>query len=112
MNNIEISKYYFELSNNSNISEIKNLFRENTTYSSSNTWLYLGVDNIIEMQYKFHSSFNKLNWFIDSIEEIRPWIMLINFTFNWIKNTWEKIIFSWKEYIVIFDKKIQHIEIK
>lgn len=112
MNNIELAYNYFKLSNESNMIEIEKLFKESITYSSKNTGLYFGINNIIEMQKSFHWSFKKLEWKMHSIEEIKPWIILIDYEFNWLKDTWEKVIDSWLEYIIIHNEKIQHIEIK
>jgi len=54
MNNIELAYNYFKLSNESNMIEIEKLFKESITYSSKNTGLYFGINNIIEMQKSFH----------------------------------------------------------
>jgi len=110
--NIELVKHYFEISNDSNIDEIKKLFTENSTYSSTNTGLYLWADKIIEMQEEFHWKFLSLNWDIDKIEEIKDWIIEVKFSFNWVDKKWKKISFWWAENIIVFENKIQHIEIK
>lgn len=110
--NIELSKYYFQVSNESNFEEIRKFFSESSTYSSQNTGLYLGEESIMEMQKKFHRSFENLNWNIDSINEIKPGIVWIDFTFSGTKTNWETVIFSGYESIIIFNEKIQHIEIK
>jgi metal-dependent HD superfamily phosphatase/phosphodiesterase len=67
---IEISKKYFSLSNEPNLEEISKLFTDNTIYNSKNTGNYLGVKNIISMQKKFYNDFNKINWVINTLEEI------------------------------------------
>ena len=92
MTNIQIALKYFEVSNVSNFEEIEKLFHENITYSSQNTGLYLWIPDIIEMQKKL-------------------WIVRVDFEFIWLK-PWEEIRFSWIEYIIVVDGKIQHIEIR
>jgi ketosteroid isomerase-like protein len=58
----QLTKHYFEVSNKSDFTEIEKLFTENATYSSQNTGLYLGIDDIVDMQRNFHRSFEKLEW--------------------------------------------------
>ncbi len=111
MKNIEIAQKYFEYSNMSDFNKITELFSETSTYSSQNTWLYLWVVSIIEMQKRFHGSYEYLNWNIINIKEEKPWIVKIDFEFNGIKDWW-KIEFSAIEYLVILDGIIQHVEIK
>jgi len=111
MNPIELTKYYFEISNKSDFYEIKKLLEPNTTYSSQNIGLYLGVDSIIDMQKKFHWSFEKLEWKILKIVEEKEWIVRIEFDFVGLKE-WEDIKSSGIEYVIVLDEKIQHIEIK
>lgn len=63
------------------------------------------------MQKVFHKSFEKLEWKVQAIEEEKPWIVRIDFGFEWVKD-WEEIVFSGIEYLVVVDGKIQHIEIR
>ena len=107
-----IIKDYFNVSNESNFDEIEKYFTTASTYSSQNTGLYLWVEDILKMQKSFHNSFNKLHWDINEIKEIKAWIFLVDFNFVWEKKTWEIINFSWLEYIILYEWKIQHIEIK
>lgn len=111
MENIEIAQNYFEYSNMSDFDKIAELFSSTSTYSSQNTWLYLGKVDIIKMQQVFHKSFESLNWNTIDVTEEKPWIVKINFEFTWIKQ-WEKINFLATEYIVILDGIVQHIEIR
>ena len=111
MTAIEITQKYFEASNRSDFSEIETFFRDSSTYSSQNTWIFLWKVTIIEMQRNFHTSFEKLSWTIDAIEEVKPGIVKVDFTFSWVKN-WEVIMSQWIEYVVIYDWYIQHVEIR
>jgi len=112
MTPLELTQYYFNVSNESNFEEIKKIFTPTSTYSSVDTGLYLWVDDIIKMQEKFHSSFEELSWRIKDINEVKPWIICVEFDFQWVKKWWEKIMFSWLEYVVVYKWHIQHIEIK
>jgi hypothetical protein len=60
MTALEIAKLYFDLSNKSNIDAIKELLTETTTYSSPTTGMYLGVNDIVQMQREFHGKFTSL----------------------------------------------------
>lgn len=109
---VEIAKTYFDLSNNSDLLNISKLLTESTTYSSANTGIYLGAENIMEMQEAFHGSFKSLEWIVNSVDEIKPGIVLFDYNFVAIKNDGSKIMSSGLEYVVIHKGKIQHIEIK
>ena len=106
-----VAKKYFEVSNQSDFDEIQKLLVDTASYSSQNTGLYLWANSIIEMQKKFHWSFEKLEWRILQIYEEKPGIVYIDFDFSGIKS-WVEINFSGIEYILVVDEKIQHIEIK
>ncbi len=111
MTPIDIAKYYFDASNESNFEKIEKLFSITSTYSSQNTGLYLWIEDIVNMQKKFHWNYEKLEWKIQEIVEEKPWIVRIDFDFVWIKKS-DTVSFSGMEYIVIYESKIQHIEIK
>jgi hypothetical protein len=111
MENIKIAQKYFEVSNISDFDQICELFSETSTYSSQNTGLYLWTHDIIEMQKWFHASFENLNWEIKEIQEEKAGIIKVDFIFTGVRQ-WEKIEFSWIEYLVIINWIIQHIEIK
>ncbi len=112
MNNISLAKEYFEASNESDMKTISHMMSDSTTYSSPSTGLYLWVENIITMQGQFHASFEYLSWEVTSYFEEKPWIVLCCFNFRWKKKNWEDVSFSGKEYIIVFEWKIQHIEIQ
>lgn len=111
MTNLEIAKRYFELSNKSDFNGISELFIPTTTYSSQNTGLYLGKDNIIAMQKTFHDKFSSLRWRINSAEEVKPGIIRFDYDFLAETPNGEKIEGSGLEYVIVHDGKIQHIEI-
>ena len=112
MTNLEIATYYFDLSNKSDFAHIAKLFTDSTTYSSHNTGLYLGKDDIIAMQKAFHGKFASLKWQINSVEEVKPGIVLFDYDFLAEMSNGEKIKSSGLEYVIVHDGKIQHIEIR
>lgn len=112
MKDIDIAKKYFELSNEWNLDWISEMFKENSTYSSQNTWIYLGRENIMKMMRNFFDSFKILNWEVKSEEEVWKWIILFDFILTWEKSSWEKIQMEWLEYVIIFEWNIQHIDVR
>ena len=113
MNNaVELAKYHFDLSNEGNLADIKNLFTSSSTYSSANTGVYLGADQIMEMQAKFFASFETMGWDIHSVEEVKPGVVLFDFTFTGVTFNGESISRPGLEYVVIFNDKLQHVEVR
>jgi hypothetical protein len=109
---MEIAKHYFDLSNKSDFVHISQLLTDSTTYSSQNTGLYLGKDDIIAMQKAFHGKFSSLEWRINSEEEVKSGVILFDYDFSAEMPSGEKIKSSGLEYVIIHDGKIQHIEIR
>lgn len=108
---LSIAESYFSFSNEKNITEISNMFTEKSTYSSNNRGLFLWRENIISMMVWFFADFETLHWEIASIEKIKTNIVECHFTFNGIKKSGENISQKWIEKIVVFEDKIQHIEV-
>jgi hypothetical protein len=77
----QIARHYFDLSNKSDFDGIEKLFTETTTYSSQTTGLYLGRDDILAMQRAFHGKFASLEWKVNSVEEVKPGILLVDYDF-------------------------------
>ena len=109
---IEVAKKYFDLSNESDLDEVKKLFSYTTTYSSQTTGIYLGVEDIISMQRDFHGKFEQLHWTVNSIEEVKPGIVLFDYDFNAKTKSGEEIHSSGYEYVIVLDGIIQHVEIR
>jgi hypothetical protein len=112
MTPLEIAKQYFDLSNNSDFAGIAKLFTNTTSYSSANTGVYLGVGDIINMQKDFHAKFKRLIWKINSVEEIKPGIILFKYDFEATTNSGDEIQSTGLEYVIVANGKIQHIEIR
>jgi len=109
---LKIAKRYFELSNTSDFSGIKNLLAESTTYSSQTTGIYLGRENILTMQRTFHGKFSSLKWQVNSVEEIKPGVVLFDYDFAGELPDGKKVEASGLEYVTVYQGKIRHIEIR
>lgn len=109
---LETAKLYFELSNKSGFSGIEKLFTDSTTYSSQATGVYLGREDILTMQRAFHGKFSSLKWQVNSVEEIKPGIVLFDYDFVGEMPNGEKVKTSGQEYVIIHKGKIQHVEIR
>jgi hypothetical protein len=108
----DIALLYFDLSNKSDFKGIEALLTDTTTYSSQATGLYLGRKDIVTMQRHFHGSFSSLHWNINSIVELKSGIVLIDYSFVGKKPDGHTISSSGLEYVIAYDGKIQHIEIR
>ena len=111
MTAIEIAQHYFDLSNESDFDHIELMFTQTTTYRSGKGELFLGAEDIMTMQRSYHDSFQTLKWQINSINEIKPGIIIIDFSFSGVTNSGEKLKYSGLESIVIYHEKIQHIDV-
>jgi len=109
---LQLARHYFDLSNRSDFEGIATLFRDSTTYSSQTTGVYLGSDAIIAMQQNFHAKFKKLNWHVNSVEEVKPGIVLFDYDFMGELLNGEKIESPGLEYVIMYKEKIQHVEIR
>ena len=111
MDSKEVAKKYFDLSNDSNFSEIAKLFTDTTVYTSQNTGEYIGADDIITMQKAFHGKFIKLNWTVNSINEINRSVYLFDYSFKGVKKDGDEMTSNGLEYITVKNKKIERVEI-
>ncbi len=107
-----VAEDYFKFSNLSDFSNIAKLLTPTTTYSSSKTGLYLGSEEIIRMQKEFHKSYFKLNWIVNSVQEIKPGIILFDYTFNAEDKFGKLVSINGIEYVIVYGSKIVHIEIR
>ena len=109
---LAIAHEYFEASNKSDFAAITELISPTLTYSSATTGLFVGADAVLEMQRAFHSSFASLHWTINSIEEIKPNIVLVDYSFSGSRPNGDVVSSDGLEYILIAQATIQHIEIR
>ncbi len=112
MSPLEIAEYYFKLSNDSNFDEITKLFCESSTFRSGKGELFLGDNDIMSMQRVHHGSFSQLEWTVNSVSEVKPGIIRFAFDFKGETQSRKKIEYSGLEDVVIFDGKIQHIQVQ
>lgn len=112
MSATSIARQYFELSNARDLGAIENLFADEATYSSDNTGLYFGKQDIMDMVQAFFDSFPYLHWAIDSIEEKTPQIVEIYFTVSSRNRDGNEINRKGKETVVVTDRKIRHVEVR
>jgi len=109
---LQLAKHYFDLSNEGKLADIKKLFTPSSTYSSVNTDVYLGADQIMDMQTKFFSGFKTMCWDVHSVKEVKPGIVLFDFTFSGKTLDGEAVHRSGQEYVIVYNGKIQHIEVR
>ena len=109
---LETAQYYFELSNKSDFEGISTLFTPTTTYSSQTTGVYLGVEDIMAMQRAFHGRFSSLKWKVNSVEELKPGVVLFDYDFIAELPDGERVESSGLEYVIVYQDKIQHVEIR
>ncbi len=109
---LQLANQYFKLSNDGNLTEIQTLLTPSSTYSSVSTGVYLGADQIMQMQNDFYALFETMHWDIHHAEVVKPGIVLFDFTFTGTKLDGETIHREGLEYVIIFDGKIQHIEVR
>jgi len=112
MTPLQTAQHYFDLSNKSDFDNIAKLLTNTTTYSSQTTGIYLGRDGILAMQRAFHGKFASLHWKVNSVEEVKPGIVLFDYDFTGTMPNGEKIESSGLEYVIVYDDKVQHVEIR
>lgn len=88
------------------------MLTNNSTYSSSNTGVYLGIKQIMEMKRVFYGSFTHMHWEVHNMEETRPGVVKVDFTFSGTKTNGEKIERPGIEYVIVHEQKLQHIEVR
>jgi hypothetical protein len=109
---LEITKLYFDLSNQADLAAIEPLFQADATYSSVNTGLYYGIDSIFPMMQAFFSAHQKLTWHAHSIEPLNDYITELHFSCEAINNAGETKNFSGVERVVVVDGLIRHVEVR
>ena len=107
-----LAKRYFELSNQRKLDDIKQLFTASSTYSSTNTGVYLGADNIMAMQSKFFAGFKTMHWEILCLDEVNPGVVYLDFIFTGQTTDGEAVERTGEEYVVVYNGKLQHVEVR
>ncbi|WP_444901768.1 hypothetical protein ACJJIG_22120 [Microbulbifer sp. SSSA007] len=109
---LELAKYYFDLSNQSNFVEIENLFDESSTFCARDGALYLGVKDIMVMQRVHHGSYSKLEWIVNKVEEVKPCIIRFDFDFEGTTQEGETAKMSGVEFVIVDRGIIRHIDVR
>ncbi len=109
---LRVAKHYFDLSNERKLEEIKKLFTPSSTYSSANTGLYLGADQSMDMQTTFYASFDTMHWEVHRVEEVKPGIVLFDFTFSGSSRDGQTVHRPGWEYVIVYNGKLQHVEVR
>ena len=112
MTALEIARHYFELSNDSNFAEISRLFHDGSTLRSGKGELFLGVESIMAMQRAHHGNYAKLEWSVKNVSEVKPGIVHFVFDFKGETQSGEQVEYSGLEDVIVFDGKIQHIQVQ
>ena len=111
-NILEIAQKYFDLSNNRELTQIPELFCNDVIYSSDNTGIYFGKDNIMEMMNTFFSKYKFLEWKIESIKEIKNITVEIYFTLRMVDFDENEIEKKGVERLIIINDLIKYIEVR
>lgn len=107
-----IASAYFALSNARDLESIFAMFAADATYSSDNTGLYFGVQDIREMMTAFFEAFPSLHWDVHSRTALSDHIVEIQFTLKARNNANEELVHSGTERIVVSSGKITHVEVR
>ena len=108
----KLAEHYFALSNARNLDASERLFTPSSTYSSVNTGVFLGSEQITGMQRQFSSGFKTMEWVVHSVEEVRPGVVLFDFTFSGVTNDGHHVERPGLEYVIVYNGKIQHVEVR
>ena len=64
------------------------------------------------MQQQFFAGYETLGWVVNSAEEVKPGIVLFDFSFSGKTLDGKAVNRDGLEYVIIHNNKIQHIEVK
>ena len=103
---------YFLLSNLSDFESITRLFANSITYTSQHTGQFEGSRAVTEMQQAFHAKYRTKHWQINSMSELEPGRVTVDYDFNGEMLNGDIQKFSGIEIITIKRDKITSVEIK
>ena len=109
---LEVAKHYFDLSNQRDLDGIRKLLTETSTYSSPNTGVYLGVEQIMTMKETFYDSFTEMHWEVHELHEERPGVIKFDFTFSGTQTDGTEVERPGTEYVIVHNNKLLHIEVQ
>ncbi len=108
----DTTKRYFELSNQGDLSTIKTMFHPEATYSSTNTGLYYGVEDIMVMMQSFFAQFEAIDWHIDALKTHGEHITEVAFTCRTTDLHGTQLKRTGTERLVVAEGLIRHIEVR
>ena len=107
----ELTEQYFALSNDRDLTSIFTLLNPEATYSSNNTELFCGVDDIRKMMTAFFADHPYIQWTILELRELSKHITEVDFTVVSTDREGDQTERSGLERIVAASGTIRHIEV-
>ena len=104
-----LTEEYFALSNDRDLTSIFTLLNPEATYSSSNTGLFYGVDDIRAMMTAFFADHPYIQWTILELRELSEHITEVDFTVVSTDREGDQTERSGLERIVAASGAIRHI---
>lgn len=108
----QIARKYLELTNERDLSGIQTFLTDTSTYSSPDGQLYYGTSQIMEAFRLFYGEHISLFWDISTLQEIRPSVVFVEFTFYATTIAGAQIEKMGEAYIIINSDTVQHIELR
>ncbi|NND64535.1 MAG: nuclear transport factor 2 family protein [Gammaproteobacteria bacterium] len=109
---VKLAEKYFELSNHGDLDSIEQLFTESSTYSSQNTGVFFGCQDIMSMMRSFFESFETLEWQIKELKEEKPGVVHIEFVMTGKTMTGEEVTHDGHEYVIVESGTLRHIDVR
>lgn len=112
MTALATAERYFALSNARDLDAIEALFMEDATYSSDNTGLYFGRQDIMVMVRAFFAGLPQLHWQIVSAQQLSDAIVEIRFKRSAVNADGEDASGEGIERVVVVEGRIRHVEVR
>ena len=106
-----LTEEYFALSNDRDLTSIFTLLNPEATYSSNNTGLFFGVNDIRKMMTAFFADHPYIQWPILELRELSEHISEVDFTVVSTDREGDQTEHSGVERIVAASGTIRHIEV-
>ncbi|MEC7893428.1 MAG: nuclear transport factor 2 family protein [Pseudomonadota bacterium] len=106
-----LTEKYFALSNDRDLTSIFTLLNPEATYSSNNTGLFYGVNDIRKMMTAFFADHPYIHWTILELRELSDHITEVDFTVISTDREGDQAERSGLERIVAASGTIRHIEV-
>ena len=106
-----VTERYFALSNDQDLTSIFTLLNPEATYSSNNTGLFYGVNDIRKMMTAFFADHPNIQWTILELRELSEHITEVDFTVVSTDREGNQTERFGLERIVVASGAIRHIEV-